>query len=307
MVLYFLNENREIAINRVNESYNGIKAIGFIKEVGMIEYVTGSYLEGKKILSAKVIKKDNSKPLSLANWMLVMEEVPYTPGIKICDDGQGRYVALMLRKMLDGDNTIDDEGIYKEVTVPIGMDVIKFILLKNSGKPWNTKDGFKTALSSGNGYVDGLTAIAKGSGMDNQVIYDFGTLFTVDLSSKVVLCMMEGTKELPKTISLSSDNIDVATNIVGIITDHQMLTKNLVTSKFSKGLKLFCKCNANIKPNDVYKTIGAITKPLWEQYFTTERGTSAEPKKYAEGFLKVYEHINLQEPARLAQPTVQQL
>ena len=46
--------------------------------------------------------------------------------------------------------------------------------------------------------------------------------------------------------------------------------------------------------NDVYKTIGAITKPLWEQYFTPERGTSADPKKYADGFLKVYEHINLQ-------------
>ena len=55
--------------------------------------------------------------------------------------------------------------------------------------------------------------------------------------------------------------------------------------------------------NDVYKTIGAIKKPLWEQYFTTECGTSAEAEKYAEGFLKVYEHINLQEPARLAQLT----
>lgn len=303
MVLYFLQGNRTIATTRVNESYNRLKSKGFIKEVGIIEYVTGSCLEGKRILSARIEKKDNSKPLSLNNWRLVMEDVPYTTGIKVCADGQGRYVALMLMKMIDDDNTIDDESIYKEVTVPIGMDVIEFILLKNSGKPWNTKDAFNTAISSGNSYVDRLTAIAKESGMENQVIYDFGTLFTGNLSNKTVLCMMERTKELPKTISLSDNNTEVATIIVSIITDHQMLTKDLITSRFSKGLKLFCKDNDITKPNDVYKTIGAITKPLWEQYFTTERGTSAEPKKYAEGFLKVYEHINLQEPARLAQLT----
>ena len=143
MTVYFLQGNRTISTTRVNESYNRLKSKGFIKEVGMIEYVTGNCLEGKKILSVRIEEKVNGKPLSLTNWRLAMEEVPYTEGMKVCADGQGRYIALMLMKMLDGDNTVDDEGIYKEVTVPTGMDVIEFILLKNSGKPWNIKDAFK--------------------------------------------------------------------------------------------------------------------------------------------------------------------
>jgi len=294
MVLYFIQGNREIATARVNESYTRLKSKGFIKEVGMIEYVTGNCLEGKKILSVRIEEKVNGKPLSLTNWRLAMEEVPYTADMKVCADGQGRYVALMLKKRLDNDNTIDDDSIYRQVTVPTEMDVIEFILLKNSGKPWNAKDAFNTAISSGNPYVDRLTAIAKESGLENQAIYNFGTLFTGDLSNKTVLCMMDKTKALPKSISLTSDNIDVATNIVGIIADHQMLTKNLVTYKFSKGLKQFCKDNEITKADDVFNVITAITKPLWDQHFTPERGTSAEAKKYAEGFLKIYELINEQ-------------
>lgn len=294
MELFLIEGNREIATARVNESYNRLKSKGFIKEVGMIEYVTGNCLEGKKILSAKIEMKENGKPKSLTNWRLATEEVPYTEGMKVCADGQGRYVALMLRQMLDGDNKVDDESIYREVVVPTGMDVIEFILLKNSGKPWNIKDAFNTAISSGNPYVDRLTAIAKESGLENQAIYNFGTLFTGDLSNKTVLCMMEKTKALPKTISLSDSNIEVATIIVDIIADHHMLTKNLVTSRFSKGLKLFCKDNEITKADDVFKVITAITKHLWDQHFTPEHGTSAEPKKYAEGFLKIYELINEQ-------------
>ena len=63
---------------------------------------------------------------------------------------------------------------------------------------------------------------------------------------------------------------------------------------FYKGLKLFCKDNEITKANDVFKVITAITKPLWDQYFTPERGTSVEPIKYAEGFLKIYELISEQ-------------
>jgi len=303
MELYFIQGNREIATGRVNESYNRLKSKGFIKEVGMIEYVTGSCLEGKKILSARIEEKENGKPLSLTNCRLAMAEVPYTEGMKVCADGQGRYIALMLMKMIDGDNTIDDDSIYREVVVPTGMDVIEFILLKNSGKPWNIKDAFNTAISSGNPYVDRLTAISKEIGLDNQVIYDFGTLFTGNLTNKTVLCMMEKTKGLPKTINLSGSNTEVATIIVGIIADHQMLTKDLVTSRFSKGLKLFCKDNEITKADDVYNVITAITKPLWDQYFTPERGTSAEPKKYTDGFLKIYELINEQETTQVTIPT----
>ena len=303
MILYLFEKNRIIAIKRVNESYNRLKAKGFIKEVGMIEYVTGTCLEGKKILSARIVKKDNGKPLSLNNWKLVMEEVPYTPEIKVCVDGQGRYVALMLMKMIDSVNTIDDESIYKEVTVPEGMDVIEFVLSKNCGVPWNNGDVQNTNISSGNGFVDILDLLAKQYNINYQSVYDFATINTGNLTCNQVRKMKEGTGKLLANINLNDKSIEIVSTLLGIISEHSILTKDRISTRFSKGLKLFCKNNDITNYNDVYDVINAITKPLWEQYFTPECGTSAEAKMYAEGFLNVYERIKLQEPVQIMQPT----
>lgn len=303
MILFFLEENRTISAGRVNESYNRLKSKGFIKEVGMIEYVAGSCLERKKILSAKIVKKDNGKPLSLNNWKLVTEEVPYAPDIKGCVDGQGRLMALMLMKMIDDDNTIDDESIYKEVTVPEGMDVTEFILSKNCGKPWDYADVQNTSISSGNKFVDILDSLAKGYNINYQSVYDFATINTGNLTCNQVRKMKEGTGQLLSNINLNEKSIEIVSTLLGIISEHPILTKDRISTRFSKGLKLFCKNNDITNYNDVYDVINAITKPLWEQHFTPECGTSAEAKMYTDGFLKIYEHIKLQESSQVLQPT----
>lgn len=307
MKLHLIKGNREVTTSRVNESYNRIKSNGYLKEVGKIEYVTGSCLEGKKILSAKVAKKDNSKPLSLSNWMLEMEEIQYTQDVKVCVDGQGRLVALMLMQMIDGDNTIDNESIYREVTVPDVMDVVKFVLLKNSGIPWNYANVQNANISSGNEFIDELDRLAKYHNIKNQVVYDFATIKTGDLTCNIVKKMKEQTRELPSSVTLNAKSIEVASNLLDIIKDHPMLTKDHITTRFSKGLKLFCKNYPITNVEDVYRLIGAITKPLWEQHFSTANGVSAEAKKYSEGFMMLYEQINLQETAPISQPTVEQL
>jgi hypothetical protein len=303
MNLYFLEENRTISAGRVNESYNRLKAIGFIKEVGMIEYVKGNCLEGKKILSASIEKKNNEKPLSSKNWRLVMEEVPYTPDIKCCVDGQGRLIALMLMKMIDSDNTIDDENIYKEVTVPEGMDVIQYVLYKNTGVSWSNNDTQNTNISSGNAFIDTLDSLANGCNINYQSVYDFATMNTGNLKCCQVRKMKEKTIELPSNIKLNEESIEVTTILLDIINNHPILTKDRITTKFSSGLKLFFKNNDITNYNDVYDVINAITKPLWEEHFTPECGTSAEAKMYTDGFLKIYEHIKLQESTQVLQPT----
>lgn len=303
MYLYFLSENRTIGTKRVNESYARLKEFGFIKEIGMIEYVIGNCLEGKKILSARIVKKDDGKPLSLKNWKLVMEEVPYSSDKKVCVDGQGRYVASMLMKMIDDDTTIDEDSIYKEVTVPEGMDVIELILSKNCGTPWSYADVQNTSISSGNEIIDTLDLLAKQSNINYQSVYDFATINKGNLTCNQVKKMKEGTGKLPSNINLNDQSIEMASTLLGIISEHPILTKDRISTRFSKGLKLFCKNNDITNYNDVYDVINAITKPLWEQHFTPESGTSAEAKMYADGFLKIYESIKLQEPAQVLQPT----
>ena len=300
MELFLIKGNREIATARVNESYNRLKSKGFIKEVGMIEYVTGNCLEGKKILSVRIEEKVNGKPLSLTNWRLAMEEVPYTEGMKVCADGQGRYVALMLKKRLDNDNTIDDDSIYREVVVPTGMDIIEFIMLKNIGESWVYKDFKNTNISSGNSFLDKLDDMSKEYGLKNQIVYDFATLGTGDISCALARKLYGKAKELNPNIKLNDESIERTVALLEIIKIHPVLAKDRISTRFSKGLKKFYKDNEITNPNDVYSVIQAITSDVWKELFIPERGTSAEPIKYAEGLTKIYERINLQEPATVA-------
>ena len=294
MVLYFIQGNREIATARVNESYTRLKSKGFIKEVGMIEYVTGNCLEGKKILSVRIEEKVNGKPLSLTNWRLAMEEVPYTADMKVCADGQGRYVALMLKKRLDNDNTIDDDSIYRQVTVPTEMDVIEFIMLKNIGESWAYKDFKNTNISSGNSFLDRLDDMAKEYDLKNQIVYDFATLGTGNLTCALARKLYGKSKELNPNIKLNDESINRTVNLLNIIKDHPILAKDRISTRFSGGLKKFYKDNELTNPNDVYSVISAITSDVWKELFIAERGTSAEAEKYADGLTKLYERINLQ-------------
>lgn len=220
MKLFFIEGNRKIETTRVNESYNRLKSTGFIKEVGKIEYVTGNCLAGKKILSASIELKDNKKPISLTNWKLRMEEVPYEEGMKVCADGQGRYVALMFKQLLDGDNTINDENIYSEVTVPTGMNVISFIMLKNVGEPWAYDDFKNTEISSGNPFIDQLDNLANEYDLKNQIVYDIATLGTGNITCSLARKLYGKAKELNPKITLNQESIDRTVALLNIIKDH---------------------------------------------------------------------------------------
>lgn len=287
MNLNFLLENRTIGSKRVNESYTRLKTIGFIKEVGMIEYVTGNCLEGKKILSASIEKKDNNKELSLKNWKLVMKEVPYNPDIKVCIDGQGRLIALMLMKLIDSDNTIDDENIYKGVTVPEEMDVTEFTLLRNSGIPWNIGDVQNTNISSGNDFIDRISTIGKEEGLLQQVVNDLYSLNTGSLKASIIKGLKTKTLILPKSIKLDETSISDGNEVLNALKNSDFLAKELYNNtRFSKGLKQFVK-ESKIATSVLCKLISKIDKTMWEKYFTAEAGTSAEAQLYKSGFTQL--------------------
>lgn len=150
-------------------------------------------------------------------------------------------------------------------------------------KPWAYDDFKNTEISSGNPFIDQLDNLANEYDLKNQIVYDIATLGTGNITCSLARKLYGKAKELNPKITLNQESIDRTVALLNIIKDHPVLAKDRISTRFSKGLKMFYKENEITNPNDVYSVIRAITNDVWKELFIAESGTSAEPKKYADG------------------------
>ena len=141
--LLFIEGNRsEIDKANVVESYNKIKAMGFIPTMP-VEFLpieqAQNKLGGRRLLKP-VLKREKGEGIpTISNFKIEMETVPeseYHLYDGVCVDGQHRTVALMFPDM-------EAEPSYIEVEIPEGMDVLQYIALRNNGKPRKNDDFYK--------------------------------------------------------------------------------------------------------------------------------------------------------------------
>ena len=290
--LLFIEGNRhKIDDANVIECANRIKANGFI-ETMPIEFVPLEEvvynLNGRKLYEAKVVSKKGDKAPALTNFDVKLEEVKYADYkrfIGIIIDGQHRYVALQLLN----DASISPSFI--PVKIPEGMDILQYIAIRNSGKPWKNEDFVNSQLTTNDEHVDYIMEKSK-----NKYVLPFllsiYTLDTGKLTLKQIKAMQGGYKKMSdfKKVVLTQNTQGLGDKICECCEKNPVLSKDRLTGRLGEGLKNFYK-NHDSDINKVEKVLEAIDKDKWESYFVAEGGKSMETKAYENAFKEVLNEL----------------
>ena len=277
--LLFIEGNRsEIDKANVVESYNKIKAMGFIPTMP-VEFLpieqAQNKLGGRRLLKP-VLKREKGEGIpTISNFKIEMETVPeseYHLYDGVCVDGQHRTVALMFPDM-------EAEPSYIEVEIPEGMDVLQYIALRNNGKPWKNDDFYNSKIPTNDEHTEKfITAF----------LMNVYTIVTYSLTPKQMKALQQGYKTMDdfKRIQLSKATETIGDAICQICKEHPFLTTDKLNGRLGAGLKAFYK-NHDSDLSKVEQVLNAINKTNWEKYFIAAKGHSMEAKAYEEAFNSV--------------------
>ena len=267
--LLFIEGNRsEIDKANVVESYNKIKAMGFIPTMP-VEFLP--------------IEQAQNKLGGRRLFKIEMETVPeseYHLYDGVCVDGQHRTVALMFPDM-------EAEPSYIEVEIPEGMDVLQYIALRNNGKPWKNDDFYNSKIPTNDEHTDHILSKREEKFITAFLmnVYTFGTS---SLIPKQMKALQQGYKTMDdfKRIQLSKATETIGDAICQICKEHPFLTTDKLNGRLGAGLKAFYK-NHDSDLSKVEQVLNAINKTNWEKYFIAAKGHSMEAKAYEEAFNSV--------------------
>ena len=285
--LLFIEGNRsEIDKANVVESYNKIKAMGFIPTMP-VEFLpieqAQNKLGGRRLLKP-VLKREKGEGIpTISNFKIEMETVPeseYHLYDGVCVDGQHRTVALMFPDM-------EAEPSYIEVEIPEGMDVLQYIALRNNGKPWKNDDFYNSKIPTNDEHTDHILSKREEKFITAFLmnVYTFGTS---SLTPKQMKALQQGYKTMDdfKRIQLSKATETIGDAICQICKEHPFLTTDKLNGRLGAGLKAFYK-NHDSDLSKVEQVLNAINKTNWEKYFIAAKGHSMEAKSYEEAFNSV--------------------
>ena len=154
--LLFIEGNRtKIDNSNVVESYNKIKAWGFI-ETMPIEYFpmeeAKNKLDGRKLYRPTITRKKGEGSATISNFEIKMVEVQVADYDKydgVCGDGQHRTIALMFDELKDVTATYQSVKLSKE-----NMDILAYISIRNNGRKWSNDDFYASDISTGDNNAD---------------------------------------------------------------------------------------------------------------------------------------------------------
>ena len=278
--LLFIEGNRsEIDKANVVESYNKIKAMGFIPTMP-VEFLPIEQAQNK-LVGRRLLKGEGIPTIS--NFKIEMETVPeseYHLYDGVCVDGQHRTVALMFPDM-------EAEPSYIEVEIPEGMDVLQYIALRNNGKPWKNDDFYNSKIPTNDEHTDHILSKREEKFITAFLmnVYTFGTS---SLTPKQMKALQQGYKTMDdfKRIQLSKATETIGDAICQICKEHPFLTTDKLNGRLGAGLKAFYK-NHDSDLSKVEQVLNAINKTNWEKYFIAAKGHSMEAKAYEEAFNSV--------------------
>lgn len=238
--LLFIEGNRsEIDKANVVESYNKIKAMGFIPTMP-VEFLpieqAQNKLGGRRLLKP-VLKREKGEGIpTISNFKIEMETVPeseYHLYDGVCVDGQHRTVALMFPDM-------EAEPSYIEVEIPEGMDVLQYIALRNNGKPWKNDDFYNSKIPTNDEHTDHILSKREEKFITAFLmnVYTFGTS---SLTPKQMKALQQGYKTMDdfKRIQLSKATETIGDAICQICKEHPFLTTDKLNGRLGAGLKPF--------------------------------------------------------------------
>lgn len=294
--LLFIEGNRtEIDKANVVESYNKIKAYGFI-ETMPIEYFpmqeVKDKLDGRALYKPTIVRKKGEGEPTISNFEIELHLVSaedYDNYDGVCEDGQHRTIAMMFSDLKD------EEATYKEVKLPReDMDILTYISMRNNGRKWSNDDFYASSITTGNTYADYILNIRKEEEYSKIVpafLFNIYTLGTATLSASQIKSLQQGYKKLSDygKVQINKDTQNRGDKVLKSLKTNQFLTSDRLTGRFGAGIKAFYVDCGNI--NKVIKAIDLINKDTWEKYFTPTSGQSMEAKSYKEALIKLTERV----------------
>ena len=269
--LLFIEGNRsEIDKANVVESYNKIKAMGFIPTMP-VEFLpieqAQNKLGGRRLLKP-VLKREKGEGIpTISNFKIEMETVPESEYHLFPD--------------------MEAEPSYIEVEIPESMDVLQYIALRNNGKPWKNDDFYNSKIPTNDEHTDHILSKREEKFITAFLmnVYTFGTS---SLTPKQMKALQQGYKTMDdfKRIQLSKATETIGDAICQICKEHPFLTTDKLNGRLGAGLKAFYK-NHDSDLSKVEQVLNAINKTNWEKYFIAAKGHSMEAKAYEEAFNSV--------------------
>ena len=290
--LLFIEGNRtEIDKANVVESYNKIKAYGFI-ETMPIEYFPMQEVKDKLgdrgLYKPTLIRKSGQGEATISNFDIKLIPVPseeYDNYDGVCGDGQHRTIAMMFGELKN------EVATYKELKLPReDMDILTYISMRNNGRKWTNDDFYASSITTGNAYADYILNKRKEKDYSNVVpafLFNIYTLGTATLTPAQIKSLQQGYKKMSDfgKVQIDKDTQSRGDKVLKALKDNQFLTSDRFTGRFGAGLKAFYTDCGDI--NKVIKTISLINKATWEKHFTPTSGQSMEAKSYKEALAKL--------------------
>jgi hypothetical protein len=290
--LLFIEGNRtKIDNSNVVESYNKIKAWGFI-ETMPIEYFpmeeAKNKLGGRKLYRPTITRKKGEGSATISNFeikMVEVQEADYDKYDGVCGDGQHRTIALMFDELKDVTATYQPVKLSKE-----NMDILAYISIRNNGRKWSNDDFYASNISTGDTNADYILNKRK-EGYIPAFLFNVYTLGTSNLTAAQIKSIQQGYKKLSdfSKVQISKDTQDKGDRILAALESNSFISNDRFTGRFGAGLKAFFTECKDIEI--VVNTINHINKENWNKYFTPIAGQSMEAKSYKEALTKLTEQI----------------
>lgn len=290
--LLFIEGNRT-EINKANvvESYNKIKAWGFI-ETMPIEYFpmeeAKNKLGGRKLYKPNIVRKKGEGFATISNFeikMVEVQEADYDKYDGVCGDGQHRTIALMFDELKDITATYQPVKLSNEK-----MDIVAYISIRNNGRKWSNDDFYASNISTGDTNADYILNKRK-EGYIPAFLFNIYTLGTSNLTAAQIKSIQQGYKKLSdfSKVQISKDTQDKGDRILAALKSNSFISDDRFTGRFGAGLKAFFTECKDIEM--VVNTINLIDKENWNKYFTPVAGQSMEAKSYKEALVKLAEQV----------------
>ena len=290
--LLFIEGNRtKIDNSNVVESYNKIKAWGFI-ETMPIEYFpmeeAKNKLGGRKLYRPTITRKKGEGSATISNFeikMVEVQEADYDKYDGVCGDGQHRTIAFMFDELKDVTATYQPVKLSKE-----NMDILAYISIRNNGRKWSNDDFYASNISTGDTNADYILNKRK-EGYIPAFLFNVYTLGTSNLTAAQIKSIQQGYKKLSdfSKVQISQDTQDKGDRILAALESNSFISNDRFTGRFGAGLKAFFTECKDIEI--VVNTINHINKENWNKYFTPIAGQSMEAKSYKEALTKLTEQI----------------
>lgn len=286
-LLFIEGNHTKIDNSNVVESYNKIKAWGFI-ETMPIEYFpmeeAKDKLGGRKLYKPTIARKKGEGSATISNFeikMVEVQEADYNKYDGVCGDGQHRTIALMFDELKGVTATYQPVKLSKE-----NMDILAYISIRNNGRKWSNDDFYASNISTGDTNADYILNKRK-EGYIPAFLFNVYTLGTSNLTAAQIKSIQQGYKKLSdfSKVQISKDTQDKGDRILAALESNSFISNDRFTGRFGAGLKAFFTECKDIEV--VVSTINHINKENWNKYFTPIAGQSMEAKFYKEALAKL--------------------